>query len=329
MDVSAYAGGQATLSKQIDNAANLAAVGLSVYGKGREYDHEILSMTHGGFDAIVKDGDDGVPLGHVASFMGHGDLSLAGAEGELFGWRGFKPWPGRIEALNPALILKGQRGEPFTEAERIRLELGARHRYLPPFTIWPLIPGLNFSVTVSRLFGGTSIDKAYLWCVELTRDHRRALCDGNRNWVDYPIWLAEKIQIPLAGGVQDTVDSYWNHADGFALRVKQWMITVYSNIAETLALASTYNDALTCKPEVNGERVFPHYANERVRVSEIMTPHLQLFDPAKDFDVVIPSRARQNWHITSAGTAAQADVYLTTYGLLRRQAESDIVPDAE
>lgn len=286
------------LTRTLPDWARLGAVGLSIYPLDALADHQVTLFEHNEYRAVTKFSsggtDYGVPLGHIASYLG--------AESYLDGTRRatgnrLKLWPGR---LAPA-------GMPCEQG----------------VSLLPLKGNREIRISVARLFGSTSISKAYLWCVPLDAEEHKRRCDGLQSVVDRPHWLAGRIsQAAAASSVPSLLELPWDSFDDRALRWMQTFATVYVNTAGTLSYDPTYADATYLRlRDPDDALLYPDFADGPDRISELASAGMQSFDCLRDMQLFVPPKRKLRIYSTGDATAQVKDVRLSIYGPLVNAAE--------
>lgn len=266
LTVSSYSGGQATLSYVVPQGVKLGVIGLSVYPIAALNDHQVLSVRHNEYEAVkvstVSSVDYGVPLAHVASYLG--------AESYLDGTRRstgnrMRFWPGRLKF--PSL--------PCSDG----------------VSLIPLKQNGTFTITVKRLYGSTSLDRAYLWAVPLSDEEHSRRCNGQQNVVDRPQWVSQVIVVNGAASLTKTVqETRWDAYDDRALRLRQLMATVFYDNSGLGYAADDADKLYISLRDFDDVPLMPVLLDNQDRVSEQCPASLQSFDCARDLQLVIKPR---------------------------------------
>lgn len=294
LTVSAYSGGQATLTYTVPQGFRLGVVGLSVYPIAALNDHQVLSLKHNEYEAVkvstVSSVDYGVPLAHVASYLG--------AESYLDGTRRstgnrMKFWPGR-------LVFPG-----------LSCEAGV--------SMIPLKENAVFTITVKRLYGSTSIDQAYLWAVPLSEEEHRRRCNGQQNVVDRPQWVSQLVVVNGSASSAKTVqETRWSAYDDRALRLRQLFATVYYDNSGLGYAADDADKLYLSVRDWNDVPLLPSMLENQDRVSEFCAAAMQSFDCARDLQLVIaPQTGLRLRHTRDAhGSGYSRYAFFSLYGSL-------------
>lgn len=243
----------------------------------------------------------------------------------------FQPWPGRLN--DPAdwqmLAYKVADKRPLTAHEAWRSRF-ARAVPCERFTAWPVTPGVDFVVEVARIFGSTSITRAYLWCIEFdSNDDTRLQRCQMPDYTDYPQWLTVAGQVSAGAAVQADVERQWVSSDlaPHALRITHLLAMAHSNNSGTFAYDVSYLQNLLLRvKEAGSKRLLPDFADVRQRLDEMAVQYLQQLDCWKRFDYLL------GWNSSllleyenTAATSYQRDVRATFYGLLRPQSNGQVL----
>lgn len=243
----------------------------------------------------------------------------------------FQPWPGRLN--DPAdwnmLAYKVAQRQPLSPHEAWRSRF-ARAVPCERFTAWPVTPGVDFVVEVARIFGATSITRAYLWCIEFDEqdDTRLQRCQMP-DYTDYPQWLAAAAQVSAAAAVQADQERSWVSSDigPHALRITHMLAMAHSNNGGTFAYDVSYLQNLLLRvKEAGSKRLLPDYADVRQRLDERAVQYLQQLDCWRRFDYLLGWNSSLLLEIeNAAATSYQRDVRLSFYGLLRPQSNGQVL----
>lgn len=291
LTISAYASGVATLTYSVPKGVKLGAIGLSIGSLAALNDHQVTSMLHNEFEAVkvstISGTDYGVPLAHVASYCG-AESYLDGTRRKLGNQMQF--WPGRLSF--PGACQK--------------------------VAVIPLKENATFTITVKRLYGATSIDAAYLWCVPLSNEEHSRRCNGQKNVVDRPQWLSQVMQLAAtASTTKAQTERRWDAYDDRALRIVQPMVQVYVNTAGTLSYDVTYADAVYASlRDWDNVPLVNQLLENQVRVTEFFAQGMQAYDCLRDPRLVVPPKTGLRIFTTRDATAQQKDVYASFYGYL-------------
>jgi hypothetical protein len=328
--ISAYSGGQATLTWTPPSHARVVAVGLSVDSKAALRDHEVTEIKHGSLSFLtrstVSSTEYGVSLGHVANHIDYEDLST-----ELYAAAHFRPWPGRYNATmrNLVLTLRAAQGETLTQQERVSLFLAEK---VPcrDFTFIPIDANVEFSVTVKRIHGATSIAYAYLWCIEMDAGEKDLVCSLHK-LTDYPHWLAHTLILPAAAGLSDPVECRWNPNGAqanHALRIMHLLAMGHENNGGTIAYALDHLNAVLLRLAAgDGNALQPDFADKRVRLAEMAPQLLQHVDCARQPELIVPWNSSIQLTAQRLASDYEKQIRLCFYGLLRPM-EGTTIPDA-
>lgn len=292
LEVGAYVGNEVELTMTLPDYSQDAAVALSAYPRAALIDHEVLSIEHNEYEAVVNGdgGDYGLPLAHVAGYLSR---PPAGTTDPVMPGEKVKLWPGYF--VNESM--------PCPQGVALIPIRGTR----------------KFTIKLRRLFGATSIDRAYLWTVPIEdRDEHRRLCDGRKNLQGRPFWWTQRLELAAAAGVSvNAVPMRWEQYDSFALQTKQIFGTPYSDDGVDLAYDATYGDATLIRLRgYSDERLYPEYADERQRLWELATLGMQSFDCLREPGLYVPNRGGFRIYTEREVTAEAKDVRLTFYGCL-------------
>jgi len=275
--------------------AKEGGVALSAYPFAALSDHEVLSIEHNEIEHVTRNDYPaganvfGVPLGHIASFIGHGIVADAST---FVPGRPLKLWPGFDRAA----------GMPCERQVAMIPIKGTR----------------QFKISGRRIFGATVITKAYLWLAPVDAELHTRLCDGSKSLIGQPHWLAQRLDLAAAAGVDASpVERDWNQYDDKNLRILQPMAAGYSNDGEVIAYEPAYANATLLR--VRGwadERIFPDYAEGAHRLSEWAPATLQEWDCLRDPQIVVPAKSGLRLYTERELTPEDKEIRLTFYGVL-------------
>lgn len=295
----------------------IAIIGMSCSQKPALYTHECLDMSQASDQAVtvstIGETDYGIPFGAICNLEKNSNWATVGVE---IGSRKFQPWAGRIN--NPfdyrELLEKAQSGQQLTQAESNRLML-ARAVPVEGFAAWPLQSGVEWSMTLKRIYGATAISKIYLYAIVLPADF------DIDELTDRPHWLGQALTLANTAQVEDSPTILrWVGQSNRALRVNQIFNMGYSNNGGVIAYDADYSDAVSLKIlEQDGTGLLPHFASRRVPLYELSNQILQHTDVSKDPALIIAENSSIQLEAESSALTYQKDVRLAFYGLIRPQ----------
>lgn len=337
LTISTPSGSPATynLKWQPPKGALVAAIGIGVDSLAALYDTEVTGIEHGARQAVKTfvEGNItyGPPLGHVACRVEHDDLSdvarLAPAK--------FKAWPGRINSPRDLRVLQSklQQGYQPGYNERLRLRMAGK----PPcedFAMWPLKELVDFKISLKRIYGSTTIARAWLYLIEFESKQEMELYCGQPDLTDYPQWVTQALVLDNTAAVDGTdKETLWPGAfsgiNPHGLRILQIFSMGHSNDGGTITYAPDYTSAaLVNLKHGGGESVAPFYADERVMLGEFTSQLLQHYDCWRNPDLILKWHSSLLWETERLATDYQKDLRLSLYGLLRPQDAEGNIRDA-
>jgi len=306
--------------------ARLVVLGMDVDTKAAMYDHEVTSISHGAYEGITKGSNSGTdyspPLGHVANRVEPDDLSsvhLAPAK--------FQPWPGRFNDPEDflGLQIRAARGDQLSRNEKLRLFLGGR---VPcrNFSFIPITPNVDFTVSLKRIYGASSVTYAHLWCLELDATEMEYCCSLAK-LTDWPHWACQPLILAAGAGVEaNQIERRWNLAGAgtnHALRVHNIMAMGYQNNGGVIAYAVDHLKAALVRITAgDGNAIDPNYADKRVKLHTFAPQLLQHVDCARRPEIIVPWNSSLQFDVQRLASTYQKDIRVTLYGLLRPKAEN-------
>lgn len=294
LTVGSYSGGQVDLTWTPPDWARCAIVGMSVGTRDAMVDHQVLAFEHNEYNAVTKSTvsstEYGVPLCHVACHLTH---AVGGDATPVRPQQGLRLWPGQFKS-------------PYLPCER-------------DFALIPVKGTRQVKITAKRIYGSTSIARAYLWLIpfENQAEHAR-LCDGRQRLIGAPHWLGQKLELAAASGLETAaIERKFNAYDDFNLRVRQLFGTGYYNNGGTISHDPTYAAATLLRlRNYDNSRVVPEYADGLHRVPELCSQMLPEFDCLRDPQVVVQAKRGLRLDAERETTTYQKDVWLSFYGVL-------------
>lgn len=305
--------------------ARVAVIGISVDSLAALRDHQVTGISHGARQALktctISSTVYGIPLGHVACRVEHDDLASHVGRAP-----GFKAWPGRFNSPVDLRRLESKlaQGQGLTPTEQLRL----RWRDRVPcrdFTLWPLRELVEFRVDLARLYGSTSILRAWLHLVEFESEAEKQLFCGQPDLSEYPQWIAQALILQSGVGVDaQPHETLWpgdfSGLSPHAVRLRQILATGYSNNSDTIDYAPTYpNNVLVDLRRGDGGALGPSWSEERVTVSELAPQRLQDFDCWRDPEIMLPWFGSLQWNTERLLTSYAKIIRLSLYGTLEVQ----------
>lgn len=309
-----------TLTVTPKEDARLGAVMVSVPEFAALRDHEVTLMEHHRGRYVTKhtvnSTDYGVPLGSIAGCFTPSVLDASGPR-----VLPFKPWPGPINNLADFGMLQAMhaRKQPLTLHEQFRL--GNYGRFpIQNFSMIRLHPNHEFKIAGSRILAGTTITRAYLWCVQLEdADYDLFERQDNADYLDAPHWFTHALILAAAAGVDEKSERQFNPAipANLGLQVLTTMAMAHSQNAGATYDETYLSAVLASWHGKDQEDLFPKWAAQRQLLTEVTHQTIQEYDPARRLGLWLPYNSRYYVGTQRLTTAQQKDVRLTQYGLLK------------
>lgn len=281
----------------------LAALGLSVFPAAAQLDHFVSSLRHNDYQA-VQSAAGPVPLGALA-FTNR----RVSATTRVINPGGLAPWAGDLNDRWAILAEMAERGKTPDLVARLRLAA-----YLPctryGLTLWPTAPGKAFTLSASRISGGSTISELVLWAVRLPRGAFTDAC----NLTGLPFWAGSQRLMPDAAGARAEYDVTIAPGDGWGVRLRQIFASGYN--ATTPGHSEAHLAAVLGRFRLDDREVYPNIGQEQLHLPSLYVETMQDFDCARDPRLVIPNQRKVRHITTTLETTGDKHIYLSHYGTL-------------
>ena len=304
LKIGAYADNVVKAELQTEAQTYYAALALGVQPFASRLDHFVSLLKHNDYNAVS--GDD-VPLSAIAFNQRATTNQQA---------RGLCPFPGELNDVNRILLQMALAGSSPDSAARVRLAT-----FLPctpyPLTVWPIVGGKKFEITLNRFASGSAITELVLWAIRLPRSAFTDAC----NLAGLPHWVGKKKALAAAAGATAREDAAINPGDKWGLRLRQIFAVCYNAADNTYS--ETHLNAVKGRMLLDDREIYPAAGAERLQLGSLYSQGITEFDCARDPRLLIPAQRKVRHELETLVTVGDKDLRLTHYGTLQPTSLND------